>query len=104
MEHLLQKSKCSIFHNIFKYMIFQRRQKALLWSKGLNGISDVKVQALSLGHFNLTKKHGKLPSMLRIKICLFLLWKCLAIMTWQDFSSEFSVKKRKLKCSNFPLL
>ena len=24
MEHLLQKSKCSIFHNIFKYMIFQR--------------------------------------------------------------------------------
>ena len=36
MEHLLQKSKCSIFHNIFKYMIFQRCQKALLWSKGLN--------------------------------------------------------------------
>ena len=35
MEHLLQKSKRSIFHNIFKYMIFQRRQKALLWSKGL---------------------------------------------------------------------
>ena len=25
MEHLLQKSKCSIFQNIFKYMIFQRR-------------------------------------------------------------------------------
>ena len=24
MEHLLQKSKCSIFHNIFKCMIFQR--------------------------------------------------------------------------------
>ena len=35
MEHLLLKSKCSIFHNIFKYMIFQRHQKALLWSKGL---------------------------------------------------------------------
>ena len=35
MEHLLRKSKCSIFHNIFKYMIFERRQKALLWSKGL---------------------------------------------------------------------
>ena len=33
MEHLLQKSKCSIFQNIFKYMIFQ---KALLWSKGFN--------------------------------------------------------------------
>ena len=36
MEHLLQKSKCSIFHNIFKYMIFQKHLKALLWSKGLN--------------------------------------------------------------------
>ena len=24
-----------IFHNIFKYMIFQRRQKVLLWSKWL---------------------------------------------------------------------
>ena len=35
MEHFLQKSKCSIFHNIFKYMIFQRRQMALLWSKGI---------------------------------------------------------------------
>ena len=35
MEHLLQKSKCCIFHNIFKYMIFQRRQKELLWSKWL---------------------------------------------------------------------
>ena len=23
------------FHNIFKYMIFQRRQKVLIWSKGL---------------------------------------------------------------------
>ena len=30
MEHLLFWSKCSIFHNIFKYMISQRRQK-LLW-------------------------------------------------------------------------
>ena len=36
MEHLLLWSKCSIFHNIFKYMIFQRRQKALQWSKGLS--------------------------------------------------------------------
>ena len=30
------KSKCSIFHNIFKYIVFQTRQKALLWSKGLS--------------------------------------------------------------------
>ena len=35
MAPLLQKSKCSIFQNIFKYMIFQRCQKALIWSKGL---------------------------------------------------------------------
>ena len=34
MEHLLQKSKCFSFH-IFKYMMFQMRQKAVLWSKGL---------------------------------------------------------------------
>ena len=32
---MLQKSKCSIFHSIFKHMIFQRRQKVLLWSNGL---------------------------------------------------------------------
>ena len=35
MEDLLQRSKCSIFNNIFKYVLFQRRQKALLLSKGL---------------------------------------------------------------------
>ena len=28
--------ECSMFHNIFKYMFFQSRQKALLWSKALN--------------------------------------------------------------------
>ena len=31
MEHLLQ---CLIIHNIFKYIVFQGRQKALSWSKG----------------------------------------------------------------------
>ena len=31
LQHLLQKSKCSIFNDIFKYIIYQ---KALLWSKG----------------------------------------------------------------------
>ena len=35
MEHLLEMSKCTIFHNIFKYMIFQRPQNAILWSKWL---------------------------------------------------------------------
>ena len=32
MEHLLKKEQMLHFHNILKYMIFQRRQKALLWS------------------------------------------------------------------------
>ena len=38
MEHLLQKSKCSIFYNIFKYVyvIFQMCQNELMWSKGLS--------------------------------------------------------------------
>ena len=36
------KSKFSIFHNIFKYKVSQRPQKAFLWSKGL------KQQTLSL--------------------------------------------------------
>ena len=46
MEHLLPKSKCSIFHKIFKYMVFQRRQKALLWSKGLV-LKDRKTESLT---------------------------------------------------------
>ena len=45
MEHLLQKSKYSIFHNIFKYVIFQRRQKALLWSQGLTEVFFYQVLA-----------------------------------------------------------
>ena len=32
------KEQSSIFHHSFKYMIFQRHQKALLWSKGLRYI------------------------------------------------------------------
>ena len=35
MERLLQWSKCSIFHNIFKYKVFQMCQNELSWSKGL---------------------------------------------------------------------
>ena len=39
MEHLLLRSKCSIFQSIFKNLIFQRRPKALVWSKGLSLMS-----------------------------------------------------------------
>ena len=47
MEHWLQKSKCSIFHNIFKYMVFHWRQKALLLSKGLN-IFCVLIESIAI--------------------------------------------------------
>ena len=50
MEHLLQKSKCSIFHITFKYMIFQRRQKMLLWSKGLAWFAVYKTPLSQLLH------------------------------------------------------
>ena len=39
MEHMLQMSQHSIFHNISKYVVFQRRKKVLLWSKGLSRCS-----------------------------------------------------------------
>ena len=39
------KEQCSIFHIIFKYMIFQRHQKALLWSKRLNAQVNVSSRA-----------------------------------------------------------
>ena len=34
--------QCSILHNIFKYTIFQRHHKALLWSKGLKDRQNLK--------------------------------------------------------------
>ena len=34
-----QRSKHSIFHNIFKYVVFQKRQKALIEMSGISGIS-----------------------------------------------------------------
>ena len=36
-----RKSKYSFSHNIFKYMIFQRRQMALLFGKGLHVIAAI---------------------------------------------------------------
>ena len=54
------KSKCSIFH-ILKYMIFQRHQKALSWSKGLKENNsfgyfeyDTKIDTIiNVGHHDL---------------------------------------------------
>ena len=37
------------FHNIFKYVIFQRRQKALLWGKGLKVVdSEIILKTVAL--------------------------------------------------------
>ena len=61
------KEKCSIFHNIVKYMIFQRHQTALLWSRGLSTcnqnmykLSDEKIITI-LCFYVFIKKLG-LPS------------------------------------------
>ena len=51
MEHLLQKSKCSIFHNIFEDIVFQRHQKVLLWSNGLSKAEAVKKKMIPNGFF-----------------------------------------------------
>ena len=63
MEHLLKKSKCSIFHNfiIFNYMIFQRRQKALLWSKGFVKILMIRCSKVII------KSYSKLMALLMIE-------------------------------------
>ena len=53
-------SKCSIFHKIFKYMIFQRHQKALLWSKGLILIAYMKVKV---------QNFKKNPELLKLAVC-----------------------------------
>ena len=47
MEHLLKKSKCCISHNIFKDVVFQRRGKALLWSKRLKPLQKLYLKILS---------------------------------------------------------
>ena len=44
MDHLLLSSTYAIFHNIFKNLVFQRCQKALLWSKGLVNVVPYKLQ------------------------------------------------------------
>ena len=54
MKHLLQKSKCSIFHNIFTNMIFQRRQKELLWCKGLTDVDKPNFRVNHIHSFSLS--------------------------------------------------
>ena len=47
-ENILENGAFSIFHNIIKYMIFQRRQKTLLWREGLMKIAKFQASSLSL--------------------------------------------------------
>ena len=47
MEHLLLRSKCSIFRNIFQNLTFQRRPQALVWSKRFN--TDAQLSSGSRG-------------------------------------------------------
>ena len=89
-------SKCSIFHNIFKYMIFQRSQKALLWHKGLRTVPyRWKNLILKLGDFiwifffwlsvgivTSTESGGFL-------ICVFILW-------WEHPKAQLKVVLEKL--------
>ena len=39
MDNIME-NKCPTFHIIFKYIVFQRLQKALSWSKGLKCAAD----------------------------------------------------------------
>ena len=63
--------KCSIFHNIFKCMIFQRRHNALLWSKGLTRhATDINGQQLQ-GIFNSMNTNEFTHLFYRINLGLF---------------------------------
>ena len=49
----------SIFHNIFKYMIFQRRQKALIWSKRISHFSCViSINTLDWKQYSCMENNG----------------------------------------------
>ena len=39
-----------MFHDIFKYIVFQRRQKALSWGKGLACIPETKFSYRKIKH------------------------------------------------------
>ena len=58
------KNKCSIFHIFFKNMIFQRRQKGVLWSKGLNECNKSVIAHINSYHrilsYDLCKSSRKL--------------------------------------------
>ena len=43
MEHLLEWSKCFIFHNIFKYMIFKKVSKGVIMEKRVKCSNDSQV-------------------------------------------------------------
>ena len=61
-----------IFHNIFKYMIFERLQKALLWSKGLKW--HLKLAVHIFKQYCFYKKSNKLWSIVNILALVLLIY------------------------------
>ena len=55
MEFLLQRRKRSIFHNIFKPVVFQRHKKALIWN---NGFRDMMVLIILVRYMSLHRCLG----------------------------------------------
>ena len=67
----VQKSKINVpFHSIFKYMIFQRRQKGLSWSKGLTILHFNRLHVLHLHTWVKTKYFQTLEmQILKFGVC-----------------------------------
>ena len=68
MEHLLQWSKCSIFHNISKDIVFQRCQKALSWSNWLTFV--LGAQNVCLSEASILKVARELPENIGIHMMI----------------------------------
>ena len=49
------KNQGSIFHNIFIFKIFQRCQKALLWSKGLKIQGNQEIAKVQIKNYERVK-------------------------------------------------
>ena len=73
MEHLLLRSKCSFLHNIFQNLTFQRRPKALVWSKGLNTHSDIfsRARGVNFGPSLHLHVHNGIDTTLCMTTCMF---------------------------------
>ena len=78
------ENKCSIIHNIFKFIVFQRCQKVLLWSKGLKATIVVaeKTVVLYLSKFIFIFTRFNLPEDFNLDS---IVEKCPFTLTGADF-------------------